>query len=152
MNHYSIYGSCLATAMHFPELRPAASATPKWTFETTPKLAPMDAPTELGAELIYSDVHARLYRHAEGHRIVVDDTGEFDMSADGRHLRWQERRDAWPDFVRAHLMGRVLATSLFLDGGLPLHGSAVAFGTGVVAFLAPKGYGKSSTALALTAV
>jgi hypothetical protein len=112
----------------------------------------MDAVTELGAELIYADVHARLYRHADGHRIAVDDTGEFDLSADGRHLRWQERRDAWPDFVRAHLMGRVLATSLFLDGGLPLHGSAVAFGSGVVAFLAPKGYGKSSTALALTAV
>lgn len=152
MNHYSIYGSCLATAMHFPELRPAGTAAPKWTFDTTPQLPSMNAPAELGAELIYADVHARLYRHADGHRIVVDDTGEFDLSLDGRRLRWQERHDAWPDFVRAHLMGRVLATSLFLDGGLPLHGSAVAIGSGVIAFLAPKGYGKSSTALALTSV
>jgi hypothetical protein len=150
VNHYSIYGSCLGTPVTFPELRPIEGLAPKWTFDTTPQLEPMRDTFEFGAERIYDEVHARMYRHASGHRISVDDTGDFDLSADGRHVRWQERADAWPDFVRAHLMGRVLATSLFLDGWLPLHGSAVQFGSGVVAFLAPKGFGKSSLALALT--
>lgn len=150
MNHYSIYGSCLRTEESFPELRPARDAAPKWDFSTTPQLEPMQTAVELGADRIYGSVYARLYRHAGGHRIIVDDTGEFDLAVGGRRLRWQRRDDAWPDFVRAHLMGRVLATSLFLDGWLPLHGSGVAFRDGAIGFLAPKGYGKSSLALALT--
>ena len=150
MNHYAIYGACLASDVPFPELRPAGGLRPKWVFETTSALEPARNAFELGAERIYDDVHARLYRHAAGHRIIVDDTGEYDLSPDGRRVRWQDRADAWPDFVRAHLMGRVLATSMFLDGLLPLHASAVAFDYRVVAFIAPKGYGKSSLALALT--
>lgn len=150
MNLYSVFGSCLASSEPFPELRPASGVTPRWTFTTTPELEPARDLAELGAEHIYGDVHARLYRHANGHRIVVDDTGVFDVSADCRAIRWQVKADAWTDFVRAHLLGRVLATSMYLQGHLPLHGSAVAFGTDVVAFLAPKGYGKSSLALALT--
>lgn len=150
MNHYAIYGACLASDVPFPELRPAGGLRPKWVFETTSALEPARNAFELGAERIYDDVHARLYRHAAGHRIIVDDTGEYDLSPDGRRVRWQDRADAWPDFVRAHLMGRVLATSMFLDGLLPLHASAVAFDDRVVAFIAPKGYGKSSLALALT--
>jgi hypothetical protein len=109
----------------------------------------MEDAAELGAEGIYGEVFARLYRHAAGHRVTVDDTGMYDISADGRSIRWQVKDEAWPDFVRAHLIGRILATALYLDGWLPLHGSAVAFGDSVVTFLAPKGFGKSSLAHAL---
>jgi len=151
VNLYSVFGSCLESSEQFPELRPYPGGTPRWTFTTTPELEPASGLIELGAEHIYGDVHARLFRHAKGHRIVVDDTGVFDLSADCRTIRWQEKSDAWADFVRAHLLGRVLATSMYLQGHLPLHGSAVAFGTDVVAYLAPKGFGKSSLALALTA-
>lgn len=151
MNLYSVYGACLATTEEFPELRPLASGEPRWTFVTTPRLEAMHDAVELGAELIYGSNHARLFRHAAGYRITVDDTGVFDLSADLRSIRWQHKEDPWPDFVRAHLIGRVLATALFVDGWLPLHGSAVAFPDGVVAFLAPKGFGKSSLAYALTA-
>lgn len=151
MSHrYVLYGECLGSTMAFPELREVAAGSPRWSFRTATSLEPMVAPSELGAECIYADVHARLYRHAAGHRIIVDDTGSFDLSADGRDICWEERAASWPDFVRAHLMGRVLATSMFLDGWLPLHGSAVQLAGGVVAFLAPKGFGKSSLALALT--
>jgi hypothetical protein len=151
VNLYSVYGSCLATAEEFPELRRVPSGAPKWTFEAAVAIEPMRDAAELGAERIYNDVHARLFRHADGHRITVDDTGSFDLSADGRTIRWENRSDAWPDFVRAHLIGRVLATAMYLDGWLPLHGSAVAFDEGVIAFLAPKGFGKSSLAYALLA-
>lgn len=150
-HHYAVYGACLASAMTFPELRPADSAAPRWTFDTTPALAPMHDARELGADRIYGDVHARLHSHGGGHRIQVDDTGSFDLSADRRRIVWEEREESWPDFVRAHLIGRVLATALYLDGLLPLHASAVETPAGVIAFLAPKGFGKSSLALALNA-
>ena len=148
---YSVYGSCLGSTVEFPELRAAPSGSPRWKFSTTPQHPHMVNAAELGAELIYGDVHARLYKHEAGHRITVDDTGAFDLAHGGRDIRWEHRESAWPDFVRAHLIGRVLATSLFFEGWLPLHGSAVAFAGGVAAFLAPKGYGKSTLALALTA-
>jgi hypothetical protein len=151
VNLYSVYGSCLATAEEFPELRRATHGAPKWTFETSGVLAPMRDASELGAERIYNDVHARLFSHADGHRITVDDTGTVDLSRALRRILWESKADAWPDFVRAHLIGRVLATAMYLDGWLPLHGSAVAFDEGAIAFLAPKGFGKSSLAYALLA-
>jgi hypothetical protein len=152
VNLYSIYGACLGTDVEFPELRVLTGVQPKWTFSAIPRLEPAQDAAELGAELVWGEVYARLYRHSAGHRITVDDTGEFDLSRDGHSIRWQIRDASWPDFVRAHLMGRVLATSLFLDGWLPLHGSAVAFDAGAIGFLAPKGFGKSTLALALTAL
>ncbi|HKS06217.1 MAG TPA: hypothetical protein VJR92_07900 [Gemmatimonadaceae bacterium] len=148
---YSVYGSCLGTSVEFPELRAIPSGAARWTFRVTAAHSPMVDRNELGAELIYGDVHARLFRHADGYRVTVDDTGAFEIANDGRDISWENREGAWPDFVRAHLIGRVLATALFFEGWLPLHGSAVAFRSGVAAFLAPKGFGKSTLALALTA-
>lgn len=148
---YGIYGAALHSTLEFPELPLASDDTPtRWTFETIRGLPAMRSPVALGDDHIYGRVHARLFSHAEGHRIVVDDTGTFDIADDHRTLRWEERADAWPDFVRSHLTGRVIATALFLDGLLPLHGSAVETSSGVIGFLAPKGYGKSTLALALT--
>ncbi len=149
-HRYTVYGECLQSTMPFPELAESTAPEAKWRFETTAQLPAMRDPVDLGADNISADVHARLFRHADGHRISVDDTGTFDMSSDGRLVRWQQREESWPDFVRAHLMGRVLATAMFHDGWLPLHGSAVALRDGVVAFLAPRGFGKTSLALALT--
>lgn len=150
-HRYAVYGACLASELLFPEL-PAADvgATPRWEFTASAALAPMRDETAIGDDHIYGSVHARLFAHAAGHRIVVDDTGVFDISADRRRLQWERRADAWPDFVRSHLTGRVIATALYLDGLLPLHGSAVETATGVIGFLAPKGYGKSTLAWALT--
>jgi len=148
---YSVYGDCLASTVHFPELAASTSPTARWSFGTTPHLAPMLHASELGADRIYGEVFARLYTHASGHRIVVDDTGSFDLSTDRTRVIWEERAESWPDFVRAHLVGRVLATALYFDGLLPLHASAVETRDGVIAFLAPKGFGKSTLALALTA-
>lgn len=150
MTTYAVYGSTLSSAVEFPELARADDVgDPRWSFELTDALAPMHDAVELGSENIYADVHARLYAHRDGHRITVDDTGAYDLTPDGR-IVCQPIPGAWPDFVRAHCVGRVLATALYLDGWLPLHGSAVALEDGVVAFLAPKGFGKSSLALALS--
>jgi len=151
MRSYAVYGASLSSSVAFPELHEIPATQPRWTFDTAPRLAPMVEPVELGSDLLYSDVRARLFAHAAGHRIMVDDTGSFELSLDRRLVTWEERAESWPDFVRAHLLGRVLATALYLDGLLPLHGSAVETREGVIAFLAPKGFGKSTLALALTA-
>lgn len=150
MTRYALYGAGLDSTIDFPELRESDAVPAKWQFTAERSLPEMRDAVELGAERIYGTCHARLFRHADGHRITVDDTGVFDIAPDGRRISWEERAESWPDFVRAHLMGRVLATTMFNDGWLPLHGSAVAVRDGVIAFLAPKGYGKSTLALALT--
>jgi len=149
LHYYSVYGERLASEVALPELDEVEPGTARWTVAASRMLPPMTDAVELGAEVIYGDVHARLFRHAEGHRILVEDTGTFDLSRDGARIAVLPLAGEWDDFVRAHLIGRVLATALYLEGLLPLHGSAVATRDGVVGFLAPKGFGKSSLALAL---
>jgi hypothetical protein len=146
---YSVYGAILASALPLPELDEIPSGPARWTVDVATALPPMERAAELGADLIWGDVHARLFTHAGGYRIVVEDTGAFDLSADRSHVTVVPKDGASPDFVRAHLTGRVLATLLHLDGLLPLHGSAVVTREGAIGFLAPKGFGKSSLALAL---
>lgn len=149
MPRYAVFGSLLESTIDLPELTLGEGDAARWRFSLVDTLPVMRDVTELGNETIYEDVHARLFRHADGLRITVDDTGDFDIGAAGE-IRAAARPGAWDDFIRAHLLGRVLATALYEDGWLPLHGSAVETREGVVAFLAPKGFGKSSLALALT--
>ncbi len=106
--------------------------------------------TLLGQQHLYPGCAARLFSTATGWRVVVDDTGIYDVSAQGREIWFSPSPGAAPDFGRAHLLGRVLATTLHFSGLMVLHGSAVAFPQGGVAFLAPKHTGKSTLALALT--
>ena len=149
MPTYELYGSRLESSIDFPELTPSGAGAARWQFRMAEQLDAMRDPVTLGSERIYGDVHAELVAHQGGHRIIVGDTGSFDLSPEGS-ISCAPLATAWPDFIRAHCVGRVLATALFLDGQLPLHGSAARLGDGVVAFLAPKGFGKSSLALALT--
>ncbi len=151
LRFYSVFGERLASELPLPELDEIPAGPARWTVSVATTLPPIEGAVELGAECIYGDVHARLLRHAHGHRIIVEDTGTFDLSEDRTRITIVPLAGAWDDFVRAHLTGRVLATALHLDGLLPVHGSAVATADGVIGFLAPKGYGKSSLALALTA-
>lgn len=148
MQSYSVYGMCLKSSVDLPELTTVTGVPARWKFSLVDELPAMREPHELGAERIYGDVHARLFAHRDGRRITVDDTGSFEIGRDGR-ITCERKPSAWDDFVRAHLLGRVLATALWDDGWLPLHASAVATREGVIAFLAPKGFGKSSLALAL---
>jgi hypothetical protein len=136
--------------VEFPELQPGSLREPRWTFEIHDCLPERTDLREIGDQHIYGDVHARLFAFGSGYRITVDDTGTFDIEEDGARISFEEKPGAWPDFVRAHLVGRVMATALFSSGLMPLHGSAVHLGEGVIGFLAPKGYGKSTLALALT--
>jgi hypothetical protein len=142
--HFLAYGERLTSSMPLPELHPAPPGPARWNFEVVPELPEVEGATLLGEEPLYGEVSASLERHASGFRIRIHDTGEFDLSADGSHIRWQPTSDPWWDFGRAHLLGRVLATSLHLLGKVVLHGSGVLLPEGVVAFLAPKHFGKST--------
>ena len=157
MPDYAVYGGILRSTIDLPELRPVDEAAAEssagdraWCYSQTPGPPPDMDLTELGKEPIYGSVHARLYRFEGGYRIVVDDTGAFDVTDDGTAVTGYPLETAWPDFVRAHLIGRVLSTAMYLQGVLTLHGSGVVIGGRAVAFLAPKHHGKTTLALCLT--
>jgi hypothetical protein len=149
---YRTFGGVLTSTLAFPELIAAPSGDhAHWSFCVVDRLDDMEDPVPLGEEHIYGTVHARLLRHRYGHRILVDDTGAFDIATSGRDVAWLPHEDPWWDFGRGHLLGRVIATMLHLDGVETLHGSAVHMGDGAVGFLAASGTGKSTLALQLTA-
>lgn len=152
MDWYQAYGHKLASELPFPELRSTSRGEAKWNFCVGSPATPPGLPNTplLGSQLLYQDQHARLFQMPEGWRIVVDDTGVYDLTEQGSRITWSAFPDATLDFARAHFLGRVLATSMHFNGALVLHGSAVSYRSGAVLFLAPKHTGKSTLALALT--
>src|SRR5690606_14129051 len=134
----------------FPELRELSSDSVTWTLRTVDSMEEMERAQLLGEFELSSEVRTRLFEHAAGFRFEYDDTGSYDISADGSAIRWLAGPRPSPGSVRADITGRVLATALHAGGRLCLHGSAVATETGSIAFVAPKFHGKSTLALALT--
>lgn len=152
MTRYTIFGSTLDADVELPELRPApAGERPRWTLRTSGDPAPRgDGWTLLGEEPLSGPHRVRLLRSPAAVRLEYTDTGTFDIAPDGE-VTWHPGPEAAPENVRADVIGRVLATALHAAGTLCLHGSAVALSDGAVGFLAPRGYGKSTLAGALTA-
>ena len=71
----------------------------------------------------------------------------FLIDADGRQVTVQPAEGS-EGVARLPLLGPVMAICLHLDRRLVLHGSGVACGSGIVAFVGDKGAGKSTTAAA----
>ena len=148
-HYHTVFGSRIRSAIPLPELQTAEPGPVRWDFHVVDHL-PEPRRMELrGEEPIYGEVSARFFVHGDGYRITVQDTGVFDLSTDGRRIRWLPNPDPWWDFGAGHLVGRVLATSLHLDGLLALHASAVELGDGVVGFMAPSHFGKSTLSMRL---
>jgi hypothetical protein len=150
MPTYAIFGGVLSSDIEFPDLRPARSETPTWTFRTALDRAPLAEPELLGEDVVDGDIRVRLWKSARGYRLDYDDTGTFDISPDGTEIVWCPRPQTQVDQARLDVIGRVLGTAMHVSGLLCLHGSAVAFDDRVVAFIAPKHHGKSTLAAALT--
>ena len=150
MNNYQVFGGVLRSELEFPELDPATRGEPDWTLTVTTAPAP-DVPLgdPLGEDKVDQGVMVRSYATPQGFRLVYDDTGVFDVTAGGREIRWHRPESADLEAGRLDVLGRVLALALHASGWLSLHGSAVAMTDGAVAFLAPKGNGKSTLAFAL---
>jgi len=150
MNTYQVFGGVLRSELEFPELDGATRGEADWTLTVSFTAAPdVGAGEPLGEDKVDQGVMVRSYAMPTGFRLVYDDTGVFDVSADGREIRWYRPDSADVEAGRLDVLGRVLALALHASGWLSLHGSAVALSDGAVAFLAPKGNGKSTLAFAL---
>jgi hypothetical protein len=150
MRNYQVFGGALRSDIVFPELREIESSAPSWTLRSTPLVPDMASPTELGRAEIIPGYHVTLFGYEGGFRFVFDDTGTFDITDAGQQISWTAGPAFEDSWVRADVTGRVMAVALHASGHLCLHGSAVATGSGAIAFLAPKFHGKSTLALALT--
>lgn len=150
MNTYSVFGGVLHSELEFPELDTVASEHPDWTFRVSSDAPPKsDLAQCLGEDRVDQGVMVRSYRVPSGFRLEYDDTGTFDINADGSEICWHRSSSADVEAVRLDVLGRVLALALHGAGWLSLHGSGVALDAGAIAFLAPKGNGKSTLAFAL---
>jgi hypothetical protein len=148
---YQVFGGFLRSDLEFPSLPPAPpSALPTWRLHVLDAPAPERTTSELKSEQLSDELNVTLARIAEGIRVTYSDTGSYDLTDGGRTITWY--RPADPDLGNARLdvLGTLLTLALHLNDHLTLHGSAVAFDSGVIAFLAPSGFGKSTLAMSLT--
>ena len=150
MKSYNVFGGVLRSELEFPELQLVADDSADWTLRASAE-PPSDVTqgSLLGEDKVDQGVMVRSYRVASGFQLVYEDTGVFDVSADGRDIVWHRPATVDLEAVRLDVLGRVLALALHASGWLSLHGSAVVLDAGAVAFLAPKGNGKSTLAFAL---
>ncbi len=149
LRHYRLFGGVLASDVEIPELEQVEAQAPTWTLRSEIAPVPEEDAVEVGSAVVTGDVRVRMYRRARGLRLVFDDTGCFDVSADGRTIRWTHDAGVTVSDARADLTSRVIATALHAGGTLSLHGSAVVPDDEAIGFVAPKFHGKSTLALAL---
>ena len=151
MPHYSVFGSCLSSELAFPELRSVANTAPRWRLRVSYQQRGLGQAEQLGRDALGDGIEVRLYKFPGGYRLEYDDdTGAFDVSADGREITWFPVPNPNEDVVRLHVIGRVLATALHAAGMFCLHGSGVVLEGGAIGFVAPRFWGKSTLAMALT--
>ena len=158
MNEYRIFGHRFRSAFPFPELpiaedsragekKGAASRTV--TFRRAGSEAADDG-VLLGEESLPGAGELRLHREGHRLRLTHDAAGVFDVHPDDDLIEWHGSNAAVSgDLVRSLVLGRVLPVLLYGSGLFPLHASGAVVNGGAVAFMAPKGYGKSTMALLL---
>lgn len=148
---YRVCGGILQSDLQLTELPAAQGNAPAdWTLTTQAGDPPPLDGELLGEDQVTPTATVRLVRGTDLWRLDFTDTGCFDITPGGETILWYPRPDSDPAAAAVDVIGRVLAVSFHAAGLLCLHGSAVAFESGTVAFIAPKHHGKSTTALALT--
>lgn len=147
---YQVFGMTLVSDLAFPELHTAdVVADAAWRLRVVTTHAPARSLAPCGTESLPGDVTVSLGVDGTCHRIAYDDTGVFDVDAGDRTITWYARREVREEAVRIDVLSRVLALALHADGQFCLHASAARVEEGAVGFLAPKGAGKSTLAVAL---
>jgi hypothetical protein len=151
MNLYSAFGGCLRSDIVLPDLLPVRGQPPPidWIFRVIPG-PPPSVPLELLGEHDPDGGGTKLFRTDRGLRLQWADQFVFDILDQGTDIVWYRIDGAPDEYVRALLLGPVLALTHHLSGALCLHGSAVSVGPCGIGFLAGKYHGKSTLALALT--
>jgi len=148
MYHHSVFGGHLPSELPFPELPTVHPAEPDWILRRA-KSPPPPRGAEVVGEDSFNGIGIRLLSDDAGFRLELDDTGTFDVSADGTTIQWYPGPRSPDLVVRADVMSRVLVIALHIRGRLCLHGSAVALKSAAIAFVAPSRHGKSSLAFSM---
>lgn len=149
---YAAFGGLLETPVPLTVLRQAPPGEPTWRLRATPAVHSEPFVGEyLGEATVQKEIRVRLYCGEAGFSLQYDDTGRFDISADGAEITWYAPPDAAIEKAELDISGRVLATALYASGTLCLHGSGVVISGEGIAFLAPKFHGKSTFAHTLVA-
>lgn len=149
MSNYAIFGGTLASDIPLA-LTPSPSGSVSWRLRSS-----FSSPERIGEEDLLGEspelaCAVRLYRTRTGFRLQHSCTGEFHVENNGQSILSVPAAHSLPDAVLSDLLGRVMAVVLHAAGALCLHGSAARLREGVVGFLAPKGYGKSTLVSTLT--
>ena len=148
-HQYEVFGGTLRSDLEIKELPASRAAEPDWTLQVID--AGSDAPDgePLGIDTVFGETSVRGFRRADGFGLVFDDTGRFDVSADGSVITWHRPPDAVIASALADVTSRVLALALHANGVFTLHASAVSLNGAGLAFMGPKHHGKSTLCSAL---
>ena len=103
MPAYSIFGGCLSSDITFPELREMSSGAASWTLRSVDTVEEMERAQLLGDFELNPELRVRLFEHGAGFRFEFDDTGIYDISADGSTIRWLPGPRPGPNSVRADM-------------------------------------------------
>jgi len=152
-----IFGGVLHTDRPLPGLPVVPAADdgqfPFWSLITTDvHAAPLHSPgVDITGRLRYaSGPEVTLADRAGDPEVVISDTGRFTIDAAARRIRHLAPTGADRAAVALDLIGVVLPYALHRDGAWCMHASAVQVPAGVIAFVAPRGTGKSTLAAACT--
>jgi hypothetical protein len=147
---YDVFGGTLRSELQLGELPLSQGNAADWTLRVVEGAAPPPPEGELlGTDTVYGETMVRGFRRPDGLGLVFDDTGRFDVSADGTLITWHRPSDVVIESAQADITSRVLALALHAGGVFTLHASAVSIHGAGVAFLAPKLHGKSTLCSAL---
>jgi hypothetical protein len=149
LNTFAVFGGGLRSAIAFPELASSKLEQVSWTLELGEHGELAEAGSLLG---VLPDLPCRVeLRRAgsDGFLLSHSCTGVFHVRGQGAQISFASHANAAVDLIRADVLGRVLALAMHMRGALSLHASSVALPEGAIAFLAPKGFGKSTLALSL---
>src|SRR5262245_9385904 len=149
MIFYEVFGGVLESELEFPDLTPTLPATPDWILRATAAAPPRSSGEVLGGDDVDFGVRVRAMRVPGGYRLEFDDTGVYEVSLDGREIRWYRSPGVDEQTARTDLCGRVFAVALHASGWLSLHGSAISLGDRALAFLSARNPSKTSLAVAL---
>lgn len=145
---YEVFGGTLRSDLPLAELPEAVGRAPDWTLRVVDGSATAEGEL-LGTDTVFGETMVRGFRRPDGLGLVFDDTGRFDVSADGSVITWHRPPNVIVASAQADITSRVLALALHASGVFSLHASAVSIHGEGVAFLAPKGHGKSTLCSAL---
>jgi hypothetical protein len=149
MTLYDVFGGTLKSELPLTDIPEASNRAPDWTLRVVEGQGTAPDGELLGTDTVSGDTMVRGFRRSDGLGLVFDDTGRFDVSADGSVITWHRPPNVIEASAQADITSRVLALALHAGGVFSLHASAVSIDGAGVAFLAPKRHGKSTLCSAL---